>query len=140
MTAYPIRQRNPANLPVQPARARSAEPAPLRWTFGAYLAHLMAREGLSQNELARRAGCDPAYVNRMARGVVGPNDGSGKWAVGRAVLSELAVALALDEQETEVLLLLAGYAPARAMAQAAQRHAVGRLPWWEALGAAMGEG
>ena len=140
MVAHPIRQHDPAKRPVKPAHLRTVEPAPLRWTFGAYLGYLLAREGLSQNELARRAGCNAAYVNRLVRGVVGANDGGGKWAIGRALVNDLAGALALDEPEAERLLLLAGYAPARAMEQAARRHAAGRLPWWDALGTALGEG
>ena len=35
--------------------------------FGALLRSLRVRSGLSQNQLARRAGVDPAYVNRLER-------------------------------------------------------------------------
>lgn len=37
-------------------------------TLGAMLKRLREAAGLSQNQLARQAGCDPAYINRMERG------------------------------------------------------------------------
>ena len=59
--------------------------------------------GLSQNELARRAGVDPAYVNRMER-TNGP--------IPRpAVLNALITTLQLDALDTEKLLVAAGYCP-----------------------------
>lgn len=44
-----------------------AEIAALPATFGAMLRGYRIRCALSQNQLARSAGCDPAYVNRLER-------------------------------------------------------------------------
>jgi transcriptional regulator with XRE-family HTH domain len=62
--------------------------------------------GLSLNQLARRAGIDPAYVHRIeARAAERPP------LPRRGVVSALAVALELDAQRTDELLAQAGYAP-----------------------------
>lgn len=69
--------------------------------------------GLSQNELARRAGVDPAYVNRMER-PSGP--------IPRpAVLNALISALEIDATSTERILVSAGYCP----------QSVARLGTWD---------
>lgn len=71
--------------------------------FSELMKEFRQRGGLSQNELARRAGVDPAYVNRMER-ANGP--------IPRpAVLNALITTLQLDALETEKLLVAAGYCP-----------------------------
>lgn len=58
---------------------------------------------MSQNELARRALIDPAYVHRFERGdAEHPR---------RSVVERLAAALELDDLETARLLVAAGYWP-----------------------------
>lgn len=69
---------------------------------------------LSQNELARRAGVDAAYINRLERGSHAPS---------RAVVLALTAVLELDLAETDRLLFAAGLAPAtdwQARAEAAE--------------------
>lgn len=71
--------------------------------FGARLGGHRARSGLSQNGLARLAGCDPAYVNRLEKG--------SQKAPARDVVLKLADALELDQIETDELLIAAGLCP-----------------------------
>src|SRR5688500_9100048 len=66
------------------------------------------RVGLSQHALARRAGIDPAYVNRIE---AAPRDAP--VVPRRAVVESLSTALDLTRLETDRLLLSAGMAPAR---------------------------
>lgn len=73
-------------------------------TFGQMLRRLRIERGLSQNELARRAGCDAAYVNRFER--VGPGA-----MVGRAIVLSVADALEMSYAERDRLLFVAGLAP-----------------------------
>jgi transcriptional regulator with XRE-family HTH domain len=69
--------------------------------------------GLSQNQLAREAGCDPAYTNRLER-----QQGAGGVQPSRQIVLRLAAALAeasgglADTQLLrDELLVLAGYCP-----------------------------
>lgn len=72
--------------------------------FGVLLRRLRVERGLSQNELARRAGVDPAYVNRLERAGPGPN-------IGRQIVLSLAEALEMSYAERDRLLFVAGLAP-----------------------------
>jgi transcriptional regulator with XRE-family HTH domain len=80
-------------------------PSPIvrREPFGRLVRARRAALGLSQNGLARLAGVDPAYVNRMER--------DQRVVPGRAVILALADALELDDRETDRLLYAAGLAP-----------------------------
>jgi len=74
--------------------------------FGAAVKRLRERAGLSLNELARRAGVDPAYVHRIeARGAQRPP------LPRRAVVRSIAAALGSNRRQTEQLLALAGHTP-----------------------------
>lgn len=81
--------------------------------FDALMRSYRLNAGLSQNELARRAGVDPAYVNRMER-ASGP--------IPRpTILNALMNALGLEQSEIERLLVAAGYCP----------QSVARLGTWD---------
>ncbi|HEV7666618.1 MAG TPA: helix-turn-helix transcriptional regulator [Chloroflexota bacterium] len=75
--------------------------------FGAAVHSLRTTAGLSLNELARRAGVDPAYIHRI----------EGRTATKRpplprrAVVASIAHALGSDARQTDQLLALAGHAP-----------------------------
>jgi transcriptional regulator with XRE-family HTH domain len=74
--------------------------------FGATVRALRLRRGLSLNELARRAGVDPAYIHRIeARGARRPP------LPRRAVVLAIAAALGSDAGQTDQLLALAGHTP-----------------------------
>ncbi len=75
--------------------------------FGAAVRLLRQQAGLSLNELARRAGVDPAYIHRIeaTRGAQRPP------LPRRAVVQSIAVALGSNARQTEQLLALAGHAP-----------------------------
>lgn len=73
-------------------------------TFGQMLRRLRIEAGLSQNQLARLAGCDPAYVNRLEPGSQPPPK--------RPVVLALAQVLELTPGRTDRLLYAAGLAPA----------------------------
>ena len=76
--------------------------------FGAAVHTLRAAAGLSLNELARRAGVDPAYIHRIeARGA--PQRPP---LPRRPVVLNIAAALGSDARQTDQLLALAGHAPA----------------------------
>ncbi|HEY3060475.1 MAG TPA: helix-turn-helix transcriptional regulator [Chloroflexota bacterium] len=75
-------------------------------TFGATVHALRVQAGLSLNQLARRAGIDPAYVHRIeSRAIERPP------LPRRAVVLAIATALGLDRRRTDELLTHAGYAP-----------------------------
>jgi transcriptional regulator with XRE-family HTH domain len=87
--------------------------------FGATLRALRLAAALSQNRLARASGIDPAYVNRIERGVPGSAIGIRRPIVLRMahVLNE-RLAVLRDEQDERAaadlrdeLLVAAGYAP-----------------------------
>src|SRR3954453_13690731 len=73
--------------------------------FGAMLRRFRLRAGMSQNQLARRAGCDPAYVNRLERR---PLDGG---SPSRHLVGALAQAVGRRVNDGERLLVAAGYCP-----------------------------
>ncbi len=83
--------------------------------FGGLLRDFRVRVGLSQNQLARRAGIDPAYVNRLERS--GP-DGA---VPRRRVVLDLATALELGPVDRERMLVAAGLCP----------ESIARLGSWE---------
>jgi transcriptional regulator with XRE-family HTH domain len=74
--------------------------------FGRLLESHRRRLGLSQNELARRAAIDPAYVNRMES-----TRSLAPVLPSRRVVEAIAVALDLDENQSDELLVAAGYCP-----------------------------
>lgn len=74
--------------------------------FGAAVRRLREQAGLSLNELARRAGVDPAYIHRIeGRGAQRPP------LPRRAVVLSIAAALGSSPVQTDQLLALAGHAP-----------------------------
>ncbi len=74
--------------------------------FGALLRSLRVRMGLSQNQLARMAGVDPAYVNRLER--AGASSSS---LPSRKVVLALAESLEAGPVDVERLLVAAGLCP-----------------------------
>lgn len=79
--------------------------------FAQMLKRLRTEAGLSQNQLAKRAGIDTAYVNRLERdrfsaGCTHPH------APARAVVVALAGALGLGADAADRLLYSAGLSPA----------------------------
>ncbi len=74
--------------------------------FGALLRSLRVRMGLSQNQLARRAGVDPAYVNRLER--ASPDSTS---LPSRKVVLALAETVEAGPVDVERLLVAAGLCP-----------------------------
>src|SRR6266850_2474641 len=74
--------------------------------FGASVRALRLQAGLSLNELARRAGVDPAYIHRIeSRGAQRPP------LPRRPVVVAIAVALGSDAHQTDQLLALSGHTP-----------------------------
>jgi transcriptional regulator with XRE-family HTH domain len=75
--------------------------------FGAAVRRLRQEAGLSLNELARRAGVDPAYIHRIeARGAQRPP------LPRRPVVLAIGAALGCSSAQSDQLLALAGHAPA----------------------------
>lgn len=74
--------------------------------FGALLRSLRVRMGFSQNHLARMAGVDPAYVNRLERA---PAESSS--LPSRKVVLALADSLEAGPVDVERLLVAAGLCP-----------------------------
>ena len=74
--------------------------------FGALLRSLRVRMGYSQNHLARMAGVDPAYVNRLERA---PADSTS--LPSRKVVLALAESLEAGPVDVERLLVAAGLCP-----------------------------
>ncbi len=75
--------------------------------FGARVQALRLAAGLSLNELARRAGVDPAYIHRIeARRPQRPT------LPRRGVVLAIAAALGSNPRQTDQLLALAGHTPA----------------------------
>lgn len=64
--------------------------------------------GMSQNRLAKAAGIDPAYVNRLERAA--PDSTS---LASRKVVLALATALELTDRQTDRFLFASGHAPQR---------------------------
>jgi transcriptional regulator with XRE-family HTH domain len=75
--------------------------------FGATVHALRLAAGLSLNELARRAGVDPAYIHRIEsqRGTQRPP------LPRRPVVGAIAQALGSGARQTDQLLALAGHTP-----------------------------
>jgi transcriptional regulator with XRE-family HTH domain len=74
--------------------------------FGATVRALRVQAGISLNELARRAGVDPAYVHRIeSRGAQRPP------LPRRPVVVAIAAAFGSDARQTDQLLALAGHTP-----------------------------
>jgi transcriptional regulator with XRE-family HTH domain len=71
--------------------------------FGALLHALRQRAHLSQGALAKSAGIDPSYVNRLERGEREPPK--------REIVAALAAGLRLPPQEEDQLLVAAGHLP-----------------------------
>ncbi len=71
-------------------------------TFPEVLADYRKRSGLSQSDIARRAGLSASYVNRLESGDRQPNS--------RDLVLGLAKALSLSPDDTDRLLLSARYA------------------------------
>jgi transcriptional regulator with XRE-family HTH domain len=74
--------------------------------FGALLRSLRVRIGLSQNQLARRAGVDPAYVNRLERA-----SSTSTSLPSRKVVLALADSVEAGPVDVERLLVAAGLCP-----------------------------
>ena len=74
--------------------------------FGALLRSLRVRIGLSQNQLARRAGVDPAYVNRLERAPATSTS-----LPSRKVVLALADSVEAGPVDLERLLVAAGLCP-----------------------------
>ena len=88
--------------------------------FGATVHALRVQVGISLNELARRAGVDPAYIHRIESR--GPTSRAARLASGalgaqrpplprRPVVTAIAAALGSDARQTDQLLALAGHTP-----------------------------
>src|SRR5712692_9520405 len=74
--------------------------------FGATVRALRVQAGISLNELARRAGVDPAYIHRIeSRGAQRPP------LPRRPVVAAIAAALGSDARQADQLLALAGHTP-----------------------------
>lgn len=71
--------------------------------FGALLQALRRRAGLSQGALAKLAGIDPSYVNRLERGEREPPK--------REIVEALIAALQLPPDDADRLLVAAGHLP-----------------------------
>jgi transcriptional regulator with XRE-family HTH domain len=76
--------------------------------FGAAVRRLRLQAGTSLNELARRAGVDPAYIHRIEAQSTTQRPPLPR----RAVVLAIAAALGSDRRQTDQLLALAGHAPA----------------------------
>jgi transcriptional regulator with XRE-family HTH domain len=74
--------------------------------FGAAVQRLRLTAGLSQSELARRTGIDRAYVHRMEKATV-----DAPVVPSRSVVLAMAAALELGTEDTDALLVAAGYVP-----------------------------
>ena len=74
--------------------------------FGALLRSLRVRVGLSQNQLARMAGVDPAYVNRLERASAASSS-----VPSRKVVLALADSVEAGPVDVERLLVAAGLCP-----------------------------
>lgn len=78
--------------------------------LGVMLEESRLRAGFSQNRLARMAGVDPAYVNRLIRGISATGMTRPSLPT-RGVVLALANALNLSDALTDRFLFAAGLAP-----------------------------
>lgn len=74
--------------------------------FGAMVRRFRVRAGLSQNQLARAAGVDPAYINRIERAKLGQGS-----VPSRRVVVGIWDALETTVEDRERLLVAAGHCP-----------------------------
>jgi transcriptional regulator with XRE-family HTH domain len=72
-------------------------------TFGEHLATVRQRGGLSQHALAKAAGVDASYVNRLEHGE--------RQAPDVGLIRKFAVALGLDAAQTDALVVAGGGLP-----------------------------
>lgn len=79
-------------------------------TFGQMLRRHRIAAALSQNALAHAAGIDPAYVNRLERGLSTRRDGRAHLPHRSHVLA-LAEVMDVSQAEADRLLYAAGLAP-----------------------------
>ena len=79
--------------------------------FGARVRALRVQAGISLNELARRAGVDPAYVHRIEA-----RTGKRPPLPRRSVVLAIARGLGSDPRQADELLALAGHVPAALLA------------------------
>jgi transcriptional regulator with XRE-family HTH domain len=77
-------------------------------TFGAAVRRLRLQVGISLNQLARRAGVDPAYIHRIEAVSTAAQRPP---LPRRAVVQAIATALGSDPRQTDQLLALAGHVP-----------------------------
>lgn len=80
-------------------------------TFAAMLRRLRLAAGLSQNQLARQAGCDPAYINQMETGSGYRRKDGQPNMVSRALVLSIAEVLDISQGQADRLLFAAGLAP-----------------------------
>lgn len=84
-------------------------------SFGALLRYLRIMTGMSQNQLARRGGVDPAYVNRLERANPETTSLPSRKVVfslyGALRAEALEVHMHIGEQDLERLLVAAGLVP-----------------------------
>ncbi len=80
--------------------------------FGARVNALRLAAGLSLNELARRAGVDPAYIHRIEAHRIEARRAQRPTLPRRGVVLAIAAALGSDRRQTDQLLALAGHTPA----------------------------
>src|SRR5207344_1883751 len=99
----PVAPRLRGVAPLMTIPLRRLEPGPPDTSFGGLLRHLRIRVGWSQNQLAREAGIDPAYVNRFEKGAQG--------GPSRKVVLALADVLECGPRYREELLVAAGHCP-----------------------------
>jgi transcriptional regulator with XRE-family HTH domain len=71
-------------------------------SFANLLRTLRERAGLSQSALARRAGLDPSFVNRLE---------SGQRTAERSVVEKFIAALELDQTDADLLMAAGGLLP-----------------------------
>jgi|SRR5579864_9297007 len=87
--------------------AHDLESEAIALAFGAAVRRLRQQTGLSLNELARRAGVDPAYIHRIEA-----TGGAQRPPLPRRpVVISIAAALGSDARQTDQLLALAGHTP-----------------------------
>lgn len=80
-------------------------------TFGEMLRRLRVGAGFSQNGLARQAGCDPAYVNRLESGRGSARRDGQATVVSRTLVLAFAEVLDISQSQADRLLFAAGLAP-----------------------------
>jgi len=101
-----VQRRRRAPAAAAAARGDDLESEAIALAFGATVRALRVQAGISLNELARRAGVDPAYIHRIeSRGAQRPP------LPRRPVVVAIAAAFGSDARKTDQLLALAGHTP-----------------------------